>query len=105
MEASYRFFENKDCKYFPCHQGMEGADFNCLFCYCPMNPYADCLGNPTYITNQTPLYVTREAAQANLSFARGVLDDNVLLQRSKGDILLPIIQPADRWRFCRIAEK
>ena len=52
MEASYRFFENKDCKYFPCHQGMGGADFSCLFCYCPMKPYADCLGYPTYITNR-----------------------------------------------------
>ena len=28
MENSYRFFENKDCKYFPCHSGLE--DFNCL---------------------------------------------------------------------------
>lgn len=52
MEASYRFFENKDCKYFPCHQGMEGEDFNCLFCYCPMNPYEDCLGTPSYLTNR-----------------------------------------------------
>ena len=34
MENSYRFFENKDCKYFPCHKGL--ADFNCLFCYCPL---------------------------------------------------------------------
>ena len=22
MENSYRFFENKDCKYFPCHKGL-----------------------------------------------------------------------------------
>ena len=33
MENSYRFFANKDCKYYPCHQGLEA--FNCLFCYCP----------------------------------------------------------------------
>lgn len=48
MRASERFFENRDCKYFPCHAGMERQPFNCLFCYCPMNPYEDCPGNPVY---------------------------------------------------------
>ena len=33
---SSRFFENRDCEYFPCHRGMEGQPFNCLFCYCPL---------------------------------------------------------------------
>ena len=46
MENSYRFFENKDCKYFPCHKGL--ADFNCLFCYCPMYRLEHCPGNPRY---------------------------------------------------------
>ena len=35
MENSYRFFENRDCAYFPCHKGLE--HFNCLFCYIEMN--------------------------------------------------------------------
>lgn len=47
MENSYKFFENKDCKYFPCHKGLQ--DFNCLFCYCPMYASKECLGNPSYI--------------------------------------------------------
>lgn len=47
MEHSYRFFENKACKYFPCHQGLE--DFNCLFCYCPLYAREHCPGNPRYI--------------------------------------------------------
>ena len=34
MEHSYKFFENKACKYNPCHEGME--QINCLFCYCPL---------------------------------------------------------------------
>ena len=34
--SSSRFFENRDCAYFPCHAGMEGKPFNCLFCYCPL---------------------------------------------------------------------
>lgn len=46
MENSYRFFENKACKYFPCHKGLE--EFNCLFCYCPLYREEKCLGNPIY---------------------------------------------------------
>lgn len=44
---SHRFFENRDCKYFPCHQGL--SDFNCLFCYCPFYHRERCPGNPGYI--------------------------------------------------------
>ncbi|MBO5460713.1 MAG: metal-binding protein [Ruminococcus sp.] len=46
MKYSYCFFENKDCKYFPCHKGLE--NFNCLFCYCPLYSKEKCLGNPGY---------------------------------------------------------
>lgn len=46
MENSYRFFENRECQYFPCHKGLE--NFNCLFCYCPMYHSPDCPGNPEY---------------------------------------------------------
>ena len=35
MENSYKYFKNTDCKYFPCHKGLSD-DFNCLFCYCPI---------------------------------------------------------------------
>ena len=46
MENSYRFFENRDCKYFPCHKELE--DFNCLFCYCPFYTRENCPGKPEY---------------------------------------------------------
>lgn len=46
MKNSYRFFENKDCKYFPCHKGLD--DFNCLFCYCPLYKLDKCPGNPVF---------------------------------------------------------
>lgn len=46
MRNSHRFFENKECRYFPCHKGLQ--DFNCLFCYCPMYQKKDCPGNPRY---------------------------------------------------------
>ena len=47
MKNSYRFFENRECKYFPCHEGVE--EFNCLFCYCPLYHREKCLGNPSFI--------------------------------------------------------
>lgn len=46
MENSYRFFENRDCKYFPCHKGLKY--FNCLFCYCPFYTRVNCPGKPEY---------------------------------------------------------
>lgn len=33
-ENSYRFFFNRECQYYPCHEGIE--EMNCLFCYCPL---------------------------------------------------------------------
>ena len=45
---SHKFFQNKKCKYFPCHDSIEGKNFNCLFCYCPLYFIDDCGGNYTY---------------------------------------------------------
>ena len=43
------FFQNKACKSFPCHRGVEEADFNCLFCYCPLYALGEkCGGNFRY---------------------------------------------------------
>ena len=46
MENSHRFFANKDCKYYPCHRGLE--ELNCLFCYCPFYGWDPCPGNPQF---------------------------------------------------------
>ncbi|MGN0349305.1 MAG: cobyrinate a,c-diamide synthase [Roseburia sp.] len=46
VKSSHRFFENKACKYFPCHKGVE--EFNCLFCFCPLYHKKNCPGNPQY---------------------------------------------------------
>ena len=48
-ENNASFFRNTDCEYFPCHEGVDEAEFNCLFCYCPLyalGPY--CGGNFSY---------------------------------------------------------
>ena len=34
MENSSRFFANKECEFYPCHDSR--TDINCLFCYCPL---------------------------------------------------------------------
>lgn len=50
MENSHRFFENRECKYFPCHKGTD--ELNCLFCYCPLYTWENCPGNPRYILKE-----------------------------------------------------
>lgn len=47
MKNSYRYFENRECEYYPCHKGCERL--NCLFCYCPLYGKAHCPGNYKYI--------------------------------------------------------
>ena len=43
------FFTNRACEHFPCHEGIDERDFNCLFCYCPLYALGpDCGGNFTY---------------------------------------------------------
>lgn len=46
MEQSYRFFENRACRYYPCHGGV--PELNCLFCYCPFYLWENCPGAPEY---------------------------------------------------------
>ena len=50
MENSHRFFENRACKYFPCHKGLE--NLNCLFCYCPLYCRENCPGNLKFIEEE-----------------------------------------------------
>ncbi|MDF2520077.1 MAG: metal-binding protein [Clostridia bacterium] len=45
MKNNYRFFQNKECEYFPCHKVKNDENFNCLFCYCPLYFLEECGGN------------------------------------------------------------
>ena len=48
----FAFFQNTACEYFPCHQTENPADFNCLFCYCPLYVLGrNCGGHLTYTEN------------------------------------------------------
>ena len=51
-DMSHRFFTNTKCEYFPCHTGIDPAEFNCLFCYCPLYALGkNCGGNFVYLKN------------------------------------------------------
>ncbi len=42
----YKYFCNRECEYFPCHQDADPERFNCLFCYCPLYALGEkCGGN------------------------------------------------------------
>lgn len=45
---SYKFFENKECEYYPCHKGLDRI--NCLFCFCPLYKLV-CGGNYKILPN------------------------------------------------------
>lgn len=38
---SFKYFENRDCEYYPCHKCEH---INCLFCFCPLYRFS-CDGN------------------------------------------------------------
>lgn len=49
MSQEYSYFSHKKCEYFPCHEGADPENFNCLFCYCPLYVLGDeCGGNFRY---------------------------------------------------------
>ena len=50
MENSYKNFANRECKYYPCHSGMQ--DINCIFCYCPLYNLEECPGKYKFIESK-----------------------------------------------------
>ncbi len=50
--SSYRFFQNRECTFFPCHAGADADSFNCMFCYCPLYTLGEtCGGNFHWLDN------------------------------------------------------
>lgn len=47
--SHYDFFQNRQCEYFPCHEGANPETFSCIFCYCPLYALGNkCGGNFCY---------------------------------------------------------
>ena len=51
-DKKHAYFSRRECEYFPCHDDVAEEEFNCLFCYCPMNSLENCLGRPVYFKNK-----------------------------------------------------
>ena len=51
MKNSYKFFQNNECEWFPCHSVNSLNEFSCLFCYCPLYNFDDCKGNYKILEN------------------------------------------------------
>ena len=50
-DERYRFYQHRQCEFFPCHSGVREDDFNCLFCYCPLYALGRrCGGQFTYMS-------------------------------------------------------
>lgn len=49
---SYKFFQNKECEWFPCHSTLDVNNFNCLFCFCPLYNINNCGGKYTILDNK-----------------------------------------------------
>ena len=50
----YKFMQNRECEYVPCHEGVNCDSFSCLFCYCPLYALGDkCGGNFVYTEKGT----------------------------------------------------
>ena len=44
-----KFFQHRECEFFPCHKTEDEENFNCLFCYCPLYALGEnCGGNFKY---------------------------------------------------------
>ena len=50
-QNDHSFFQNRECKYFPCHKGS-AEDFSCLFCYCPLYTLGDRCGGKFRYTSK-----------------------------------------------------
>lgn len=48
---NYKFFQNKECEWFPCHSTQNLSKFSCLFCFCPLYPYKNCGGKYKVLKN------------------------------------------------------
>lgn len=68
--CNYKFFSNKKCEYFPCHDVQKEDDFNCLFCYCPLYALGDeCGGKFVYLENGV-----KDCSNCMIPHSRGAYD-------------------------------
>ena len=83
MGHNYKFVQNKQCEFFPCHQDIDVEEFNCLFCYCPLYTLVDkCGGNPVFLEDGT-----KDCSNCTVTHQKGSGYDHVM---SKIDLILDL---------------
>jgi Zn-finger protein len=82
MEDGTTFFRNTACAAFPCHEGVDPHEFNCLFCYCPLYALGPGCGGDFRYT------------------ARGVKDCSACTRLHEGDVGASVV----RDMFPRLAD-
>ena len=50
-DEKFKYFVNKECEYYPCHENVPEEKWSCLFCYCPLYLIDDCGGNYSILDN------------------------------------------------------
>ena len=72
MSENFKFFQHRECEFFPCHKTNNEENFNCLFCYCPLYALGEkCGGNFKYIEGGPGAKERREALGAVLGIGYG----------------------------------
>ncbi|MCR5773609.1 MAG: cysteine-rich small domain-containing protein [Lachnospiraceae bacterium] len=79
MVNSDRFFCNRECRYFPCHKGIDEEEFNCLFCYCPLYFLGDDCGGDYVIKNgvKSCINCSRPHIASNFDEINRILRENL----------------------------
>ena len=84
---NYNFFQNKDCKFYPCHKNIKDDQFNCLFCYCPLYALGEkCGGNFKY-TNKG----IKDCSDCNIPHIK----DNYEMITDKVKLLIDLVRKGD----------
>lgn len=79
MDNSYKYFCNKECQYFPCHEIPEDGNFNCLFCYCPLYALGvECGGNFKFVTVEE--FQIKDCSNCNFPH-RADSYDNIIMKK------------------------
>ena len=49
--SNYKFYQNKECEFFPCQKTDNIEKYNCKFCYCPLYHDENCGGQYAMLDN------------------------------------------------------
>ena len=85
---NFSFFSHKQCEYYPCHEGADAEQFNCLFCYCPLYALGEKCGGNFRITEDGIKYTFVIPANTSATIILpGGTYENVTLEAGRYEIM------------------